>query len=159
MRLDQRLPDILEPHIMVRFDVMRQLVRRGGGPMADGQILVPRLQHGEVVLFEVAVVEEEGLVLVEGHGGARGVVKDLERGGGQVVDGGAVLEHGGEVGEAGAVGGHEVRGRGAGLEDFVVEEDAVVGCRARVCDVHAWFSVAGGVHFFDFVHRWLAPEG
>lgn len=63
------------------------------------------------------------------------------------------------MGEAGAVGGHEVRGRGAGLEDFVVEEDAVVGCRARVCDVHARFGVAGGVHFFDFVHRWLAPEG
>lgn len=63
------------------------------------------------------------------------------------------------MGEAGAVGGHEVRGGGAGLEDFVVEEDAVVGCRARVCDVHARFGVAGGVHFFDFVHRGLAPEG
>lgn len=65
---------------MVRFDVMRQLVRRGRGPMADGQIFIPCLQHGKVVLFEVAVVEEEGLVLVEGHGGARGVVEDLERG-------------------------------------------------------------------------------
>lgn len=144
---------------MVRFDIMRQLVCRGGRPVADGQILVARLEHGEVVLLEVAVVEEEGLVLVEGHGGARGVVEDLERGGGQVVDGGAVLEHGGEVGEAGAVGGHEVRGGGAGLEDFVVEEDAVVRCRARVCDVHARFGVAGCVHFFDFVHGWLAPEG
>lgn len=79
MRLNKRLPNILKPHIMISFDIMRQLMRGCGGPMADGQIFIAGFQHGEVVLFEVAVVEEEGFVLVEGHGGAGGVVEDLER--------------------------------------------------------------------------------
>ena len=78
-----------------------------------------------MLLREKTVVEEEGLVLVKGHGGAGCVVKDLEGCRGKVVDGSAVLEHGREMGEAGAVGGHEAgRGGVGGLEDFSVEEDA-----------------------------------
>lgn len=79
MRLNKVLENILKPDIMIAFDIMRQLMRGSRRPMADGEIFIAGFQHGQVILFEVAVVEEEGFVSVEGHGAAGGVVEDLQR--------------------------------------------------------------------------------
>ena len=109
-------------------------------------------------VLEIAVVEKQGFIHVEGDGAPRGVVEDVQRVAGKGERVCAVEEDSGEEFERGGVGGEELRWGEAGGGEGVVEEDADVRGFADVGDVVAGLGVAVGGCFFDVVDFGLAAN-
>lgn len=134
---------------------LRQLMCHMNRPFPDRFILVPCLNHRQMLLFENAIVEKQRLGSVEGNSTALPVAEDMNGSPRDIVHSGAIVKHRSEKFEPITVSGHEVFC--IGLE-LVIDENADGGYIAGVEDVHVGFGIAGCVSLLDFVDGRLSFE-